>query len=65
MKYINHQKKYWIKNKVIKSYIKDNSRFDKKLSRSVWKLMLKRTKNLKSILLENLKKLSYIDWIQH
>lgn len=32
MKNINHQKKYWTKSKVIKSYIKDNSKFDNKLS---------------------------------
>ena len=46
----NHQKKYWIKSKVIKSYIKDNSKFDNKLSISAWKSILKKTKNLKSIL---------------
>jgi len=50
MKLINHQKKYWGDTKVIKSYIKDNSKFDKKLSISAWQLILKKTKNLKSIL---------------
>ena len=50
MKNINHQKKYWINSKIVKSYIKDNSKFDNKLSISAWKLILKKTKNLKSIL---------------
>jgi len=44
MKNINHQKKYWSDNKAIKSYIKDNCKFDNKLSISAWKLILKKRK---------------------
>ena len=50
MKYIDQQKKYWINNRVTKSYIKDNIKFNKKLGTSAWKLILKKTKNVKSIL---------------
>jgi len=50
MKHNNYQKKYWSKNTVINNYIEDNNKFDKKLSFSAWKLMLKKTKNIKNIL---------------